>query len=102
LAMTLPGKALPVALVIWLWSGMRRGAPIRLSARHIFPGIGISRFAVYRALEMLAQAGLIAVERHRGRPPLVTILTETQTARQEPGWTTSARSLRTPTRSARG
>ena len=80
-AIALPGRALPVALVIWLWSGMRRSTSIRLSTRHIFSTVGISRFAVYRALDQLAQAGLIAVERHRGRPPLVTILMETQKAR---------------------
>jgi hypothetical protein len=76
-AIGLPGRALPVALVVWLWSGMRRTATIRLSMCHIFPSLAISRFAVYRALEELQRAGLVRVRRRQGHAPLVTILSRT-------------------------
>lgn len=73
-ATLLPGRALAVGLVIWLWSGMRRSHTVRLSASHVFPAIGISRYAVYRALHQLEQAHLISLRRRRGHPPIVTIL----------------------------
>ena len=34
---------------------------------------GVSRYGKWRALERLRQAGLIAVENRRGRPPLVKV-----------------------------
>jgi hypothetical protein len=34
---------------------------------------GVNRWAKWRALEVLRQAGLIAVEARRGRPPLVKV-----------------------------
>jgi hypothetical protein len=35
---------------------------------------GVNRFAQYRALKELVSAGLISVEMHRGRHPIVTLL----------------------------
>jgi hypothetical protein len=37
-------------------------------------GDGISRFAKYRALRELEDAGLIVVERHHGKTPIVSIV----------------------------
>ena len=34
---------------------------------------GVSQRSKWRALEQIAQAGLVAVERRRGRPPLVKV-----------------------------
>ena len=41
---------------------------------HQFHDMGLDRHAAYRALNALEGAGLIAVQRHRGRCPIVTIL----------------------------
>jgi hypothetical protein len=76
-AAALPGEALTVALVIWLWVGMRRSQTIRLSARHVFPGMRVSRYAVYRGLDALEQARLITCRRRRGHPPLITVILST-------------------------
>lgn len=72
-AAQLPGQALAVGLVCWLWSGMRQSSTIWLSSRHAFPALGISRYAVYRALAQLEQARLISLRRRCGHPPLITI-----------------------------
>jgi DNA-binding MarR family transcriptional regulator len=68
-----PGKALHVAIALWFVAGITRvrtvalpGASLRL--------LGVSRYAAYRALTALEQAGLVAVARHPGRKPMVTIL----------------------------
>lgn len=77
-AISLPGRALPVALVIWLWAGMTKKRTVRLSLQYVFPSLRISRFAAYRALCRLEHAGLVRVRRRRGHAPIVTIVTMTE------------------------
>ena len=36
--------------------------------------LGLSRYAAYRALKTLEGRGLVSVDRHRGRKPLVTVI----------------------------
>lgn len=73
LAAKQPGKALHVAVVLWLWAGIRRSSSGPLSSFRL-RALGVSRFAGYRALRSLELAGLVTVERHRGRNPIVTLL----------------------------
>jgi len=73
IASNLPGKALAVWLLILFWSGVERTSqdiPIRPGTIERF---GISRQSSYRALAALERAGLISVDRQRGRAALVTI-----------------------------
>lgn len=71
-AMALPGRALAVGIHVWLWAGvLQRFERIPLSlSRMPFP-----RSSGVRGLAALEAAGLLRVERRRGRRPLVTIVT---------------------------
>jgi hypothetical protein len=72
-AARLPGKALHIALVLWLLAGLRRTRTVTLGSKHL-RDCGIQRHTAYRALRALELANLVGVERARGRGPIVTIL----------------------------
>jgi DNA-binding transcriptional ArsR family regulator len=71
-ASELPGKALIVGLSLWRLSGAIGKATVTLGNNELEP-FGIDRAAKSRALTALEGAGLIMVERRRGRLPIVTI-----------------------------
>ena len=71
-AAVLPGKALAVGVSLWFLRGLTRTSTLSFSPS-TWNQFGLSRSAVYRGLKQLEAAGLLAVERHRGRCPLVTI-----------------------------
>jgi hypothetical protein len=73
-ASVLPSRAIAVGLVLWFYVGMRRTRTVPLASAHLFPDLGISRHTLRRALQALEDAELIAVERRRGHPPIVTVL----------------------------
>ncbi len=69
----LGGKTLGVALTLQHLASLERKRSVKwrpVKAREM----GIGRRASYSGLESLENVGLIEVERHRGRCPLVTIL----------------------------
>lgn len=72
-AAALPGKSLHAGIAIWYSAGLARSSSVLLSnvAGEAF---GMDRNAKYRALAWLEKAGLIKVERRRGRSPTVTIV----------------------------
>ena len=70
-AARLPGRA--VAMGIRLLAGMKRTSRIVLSVSWLAE-LGLSRHAAYRALKTLEGRGLVSVDRHRGRKPLVTVI----------------------------
>jgi hypothetical protein len=72
-AARLPGKVLATALAIWFDAGRKRRAEVTLT-HAILQRFGVNRKAAYRALEAMQKARLIAVARHPGRSPVVTIL----------------------------
>ena len=72
-ASKLPGKALHVSVVIWYRAGLENNRTIKLSNINL-KAFGLTRYAKKRALIYLETAGLIAVIRHTGRAPVVTIL----------------------------
>ena len=73
-ASRLPGKGLAVSMAIWYRSGCENGrGPVALTGK-LLERFGVSAKASYRALVALEGEGLIAVERHRGRCPRVTII----------------------------
>ena len=69
----LPGKALHVAIVLWLLAGIKHGRPVKWEPATAAT-LGVRRHAAYRGLAALERAGLVEVDRHRGRCPVVTIL----------------------------
>lgn len=72
-AAKLPGKALHVGLAVWFVAGLakRRRVKLERKALRLF---GVDRrHTVYRALERLEAAGLVAVDRGKGRFPQVEI-----------------------------
>lgn len=69
----LPGRALHVALALKLQADLA-GSPRVKSQRGLVEAFGVDRYAERRALEALAREGLIRIERHRGRRPIVHVL----------------------------
>ena len=61
-----------MALWIRLWTGIKKSDRVTISISKL-EVMGVSRYAAYRALKALEQAGLIRVHRHRGRMPRVTV-----------------------------
>jgi hypothetical protein len=68
-----PGKALHVGIVIWRLAGLTRAKTVRLT-QTAMDEFRVQRLSTYRAISALEKAGLIAVERHRGRCPIIAIL----------------------------
>lgn len=75
-AAQLPGKSMTIAIAIWFLCGVKRSLTIKLSGK-LLREFNISRSTSYRGLKRLENAGLIVVERHRGRNAIVTIIKET-------------------------
>ena len=67
------GKTLHVAIALWFLAGLKRSRKVALS-QSTLRLFGVSRQASYRALKRLETVGLVSVDRHRGRNPIVTIL----------------------------
>ncbi len=72
-AARLPGRALHVAVALRLLTGMKKTRRIALSVSWLAE-LGLSRHAAYRGLTALEGRGLVSVDRHRGRKPLVTVI----------------------------
>lgn len=72
-AAKLPGKALHVGLAVW-WCAAHSECPHVLLTREAGVAFGLSRDCVYDALTRLSAAGLVLVDRQRGRHPVVSLL----------------------------
>jgi hypothetical protein len=72
-AAMLPGRCLHVGIAIWYLAGLGRREVVELRP-NVLRLFGVSRYAGYRALLHLEQAGLVDVERNRGRSAIVTIV----------------------------
>ena len=70
-AMPLGRAPLATALVIWRLVGVKNSRTVHLT-RSEWGCVG-GRRTVYRALDVLERAGLITVERHRGRGPMIEV-----------------------------
>lgn len=71
--MSLPGKALHVAVQVWLQVGLTKSKQVSISMSGM-ARMGVSRFAASRGLAALEKAGLVSVVRHAGRKPVVMLL----------------------------
>ena len=75
-AAALPGKVLAVGMAIWFKRGLT-GTPENIAVTEkLAVRYGVKRKARYRALKMLEGAGLIEVDRQKGRSPRVTLLAD--------------------------
>lgn len=72
-AARLPGKALHVSIGLKFLAGLNKSETISLSGK-VLKNLGVTRHSSYRALRKLEDAGLVSVDRHFGRNPIVTIL----------------------------
>src|SRR5262249_5070527 len=72
-AAALPGKALAVGQALWFLRGLKGRRTVRLAAKAL-ACFAVRRKPGQRGLAKLEAAGLVRVERKRGRSPLVTIL----------------------------
>jgi hypothetical protein len=69
----LPGRSVHVALALW-HEAARSGSRCVALSNTLCLRFHVERNAKYRALRSLELAGLVAVERRRGRSPRVTLL----------------------------
>lgn len=72
-AAKLPGHALHVALALWYLAGLEKCRQVKLTWR-VYARFAVSPDAGRRGLAALERADLVAVDRHPGRCPVVTIL----------------------------
>jgi hypothetical protein len=73
-ACRLRGKALAVGLALWFKAGTQRDSATVVLSSKLLRRFGVAdRKAGYRGMTALEDAGLVEVERHRGRCPRVTI-----------------------------
>ena len=73
-AARLPGRALAVGMAVWHLAGLRGTQQhLSLSTERLAP-FGVSRYAKDRALRLLAEAGLVTVDRKKGRSPSVSLI----------------------------
>ena len=72
-AAAIPGKALTLGIALWFEAGCENSATIKASGG-LFAKLYVGRNASYRGLRKLEKAGLVEVERHQGRNPVVTII----------------------------
>ena len=77
IASSLPGMALHVGIALWHLAGFDNCAIVKLSGK-LLRGMGVERHSGYRGLKQLEEGKLVAVKRHRGRNPEVTILDATR------------------------
>ena len=69
----LPGKASLVGIAIWFVAGMAKSNTFTIQGQ-VLEDLGISNKAFNRALNKLAEIGLITVNRRPGRSPEITLL----------------------------
>ena len=68
------GSGFQVAIALWYLSGLNRQSNTVKLKGSILREMGVDRHAGYRGLAALERAGLVSVERHSGRVPVVTLL----------------------------
>lgn len=69
-------RAEAVALLVWYAAGVQRANPCKLTPK-VLAELHVHPRTARRILERFVDAGLAAVEFHRGRSPLVTITSPT-------------------------
>ena len=81
-AAQLPGKALAVGMALWHLAGLRRTQQHLSLSTERLASFGVSKYAKDRALRHLIAAGLVTVDRKKGRSPRVSLLTSRKSRRR--------------------
>jgi len=68
----LSGKALHVAIVLWLIFGLTKSETVKIQHK-LLDDLGVSRKSYYNAIRHLQEAGLISVEKRRGARHEITL-----------------------------
>lgn len=71
-ASNLPAKSLHTFLAIWFLKAVNNSNTIKLETKHL-KELGVKRGSSYTALKHLEEIGLIEVQRHAGRLPIIKI-----------------------------
>lgn len=66
-------SSLSVGLALWFQSGLERNRTIKLTS-NLTKLFSLSRDGCYSGLELLQKAGLISIERRKGKSSIVTII----------------------------
>jgi hypothetical protein len=74
-AARLEGKCINVGVVCWFLAGLNGKRKFSLEYKWLLK-FSVGRGSSRRCLKKLEDAGLLSVERHVGRSPIVTILTD--------------------------
>ncbi len=82
-AVTLPGKTIAVGIAIWFAVGLQKSIRVKIT-RALRERLSITRKTCYHGLRALESAGLITVERHEGRCPVVTVREGAEDDNREP------------------
>jgi len=69
----LPGKAAQIALALWFAAGVHKARTFPVPMNRIRE-LGVTRQAAYRCLQAMEDAGLISLERGKGKRAMVTLL----------------------------
>jgi hypothetical protein len=70
---TQAAQSMAVAVFIWYLAGLKKSAEFAVPTGKV-EEYGVNRYKLYRDLAALQKAGLIAVERHKGRHARVKLL----------------------------
>lgn len=65
-------QAMSVATLVWFAAGLQRSNPVKITPS-VLSELAVTPRTARRVLERMQHIGLVAVEFHRGRSPLVTI-----------------------------
>jgi len=82
------GKALQLGLALWYLAGLTKSLTVK-PTRSTLNLFGLSRWSVSRNLHLLELAGLVTVERRKGKAPQVTIVDEPRSPAATDGETRS-------------
>ena len=72
-AAELPGRCVPVGLLLWYRYGLTKNRTVKVT-RTLLSKMRVNKDAGRRAINQLEAAGLVTVDRGRGRSSLVTII----------------------------
>ena len=73
MASRLPGRSLAVGMAIWFEAGRSKDRSVKMT-HAVLSQFGVGRQAGTKSLVRLYRAGLISLQRHSGRAPVVTLL----------------------------
>lgn len=73
-ANSLPGKALAVGLVLWLYRALKKSVSVKVGINDIVEKIHVAPDTVRRGLQALERAGLIEIKRESGQKNTITLV----------------------------